>query len=324
MNTNSGAKDGASSHWNVAFLVRDYPENLRTVGPWHFNGRIDEAFLAPLRQLDSERTHILEFLAHYDAARFTWFGLQVPGRERLDALSEAHHRLEGMIDGVAVCNAHIKPVVSDLAWIAPEAEADLRLVVFRRQNWADRAGSAESAAKWDSRQDQLRMRIVRFYSFAIDQHSRSQTPLARQLRHSLRMFRHGQHSGSWGVEFICKFCALEGLVCGPTKDNKFKLLSRRLGALLPGPATAAMISQLWNFRNAAVHTAQAFDAGCLDEGAPLGVHIEEIEYLFVAALVFTLQHIDAADDVSQLWKNSDPSSLPEFTRWRRPDDTNVR
>lgn len=310
------------SFWNVAFLVRDFPEELRTVGPRHFTGRFDETFLQPLRDLGNREPGIKHFLGHYLAERFIWVGLRVPGEKRLDGMAEARHRLEGMVDGVAACHSNARPKISGFVWIGRADETDLHIFIHHQQGWADFLGTEETRAAWKKRDEELRTRIIKFYSLAIDMHSRSQTSLAKQIRHSLRMFRHGQHSDSWGVEFICKFCALEGLVCGELEERKQATLVARLIALFPEATekTEEMVRKLWKYRSAAVHTAQAFDAGCLDEGAPLGVHIAEIEHLFIAALVFALDRIYAADDVAQLWGNVANYTPPDFIRLRRPDD----
>lgn len=308
--------------WNVAFLVRDFPEELRTIGPLHFNCCFDESFLRPLRELGERQLSIKHFIGHYPADRFIWFGLRVPGERKVDGIAEARHRLEGMVDGAAVTPSNARPKISGFAWVGEAEGTDLDVVIYHQQGWADFLGSEESRTAWKQRNEELQTRIVKFYSIAVDMHSRSQTVLARQIRHSLRMFRHGQHSGSWGVEFICKFCALEGLVCGELKEKKQAALIQRLSSLFPetSRATAEMVSKLWKYRSAAVHTAQAFDAGCLDEGAPLGVHIAEIEHLFIASLVFALDRIYAANDVTQLWQGIADYSLPEFARLRRPND----
>jgi hypothetical protein len=308
--------------WNVAFLVRDFPEELRTVGPQHFNGRFDETFLQPLRELGDQEASIKHFLGHYPADRFIWVGLRVSGPKRLDGMAEARHRIEGMIDGVAACHSTARPEISEFVWIGGADEADLHVYIHHQQSWADSLGTEISRATWRQRDEELRARVLKFYSLAIDMHSRSQTPLAKQIRHSLRMFRHGQHSGSWGVEYICKFCALEGLVCGGLQEKKLATLITRTIALFPEAIqdSEEMIRKLWKYRSAAVHTAQAFDAGCLDEGAELGVHIAEIEHLFIAVLVFALDRIYAADDVAQLWADVANYSPPTFVYLRRPSD----
>ena len=63
-------KTTGNKQWNVAFLVKDYPEEVRTVGPSHINGRIGEDFLGALRKLDPQGYSILGFVDHCAASRF--------------------------------------------------------------------------------------------------------------------------------------------------------------------------------------------------------------------------------------------------------------
>ena len=305
--------------WHVAFLVRDYPEELRTLGPSHFNGRIDEAFLEALRKIGEES--IVNFVAHYAANRFIWVAFCIDAQSTLDAIAEARHRMDGLVDGASFWSDNKWPAISDFVWVGRPDDPDLHIVQHHRQVWIEMvATSPNSRAAWQQRDEELRARVNRFFGLALDQHSRSMTSLGRQIRHSMRMFRHGKHSGSWGVEFICKFCALEGLVCGDERQRKEEKLKRRLAALFrnPSPEFTDRVGTLWRYRSEAVHTAKAFDAGGLDDGAPLGVHIEEIEYFFVGALVFALEHINAADDTANLWLGVGNYTLPEFSR--RPRD----
>jgi hypothetical protein len=51
----------------------------------------------------------------------------------------------------------------------------------------------------------------------------SLTELRRQLAYSVKMFRQGIISGDPGIEYLCKFSALEGLVCGSQTKNKINV-----------------------------------------------------------------------------------------------------
>src|SRR5207248_3036717 len=85
-------------------------------------------------------------------------------------------------------------------------------------------GGNEGMAAWQDRCDKLRARLVLFFRLATDSHPKAISDLGLQLRHSLRLFRHGVQTRCYGVEFICKFCALEGLVCGDIRNDKKKKL----------------------------------------------------------------------------------------------------
>ena len=76
----------------------------------------------------------------------------------------------------------------------------------------------------------------------------------------MKMYRAGAQTEDFGLEFICKWSALEGLVCGGELRNKGQLLRDRLSALLPSPPgeTEMLVKELWKFRSQAVHEALAF------------------------------------------------------------------
>jgi hypothetical protein len=316
-----GVDSKSSSAWHVAFLVRDYPAELRTLGPSHFNGTIDENFLSQLRSLNE--VSILEFLGPHAATRFIWVAFEVEASDRLEAIGEARHRMEGLLDGASFWGANLLPRISEFVWVGAADHSDLQIVHFHRQIWIEIPLAAPaSSAKWQERHRELQARVNRFFSLALNQHSRSMTSLGRQVCHSMRMFRHGRESGSWGVEFICKFCALEGLVCGDEQHDKAKKLKRRLSALFRDQSAefSGRIKKLWDFRSGAVHTARAFDAGSLNDGAALGVHLEEIEHLFAGVLVFALEQIPTVGNVDDLWRSVEAYVLPDFVRAERPKD----
>ncbi len=317
------AKDTPADMWNVAFLVKDFPEALRTVGPAHFMSTIDEHFLEGLKKLPRKEAAILNFIAHHSAKQFIWVGFKVDAPDKLSALAEAYHRMEGLIDGASFWGHNDTPAISETAWVGLADDPDMSLVVFRRQLWIEMVTAPnESALLWETRNKELRARVNRFFSLAIEQHTRSGVPLARQIRHSMRMFRHGKQSGSWGVEFICKFCALEGLVCGEERHGKHEKIKTRLSALFRDNSTefTRRCTKLWEFRSDAVHTAKAFDAGSLNEGASLGIHIEQIEHLFVGVLVFALERLPTTETVADLWSGLGGYQLPDFARQNRPSD----
>ena len=313
--------DKPTTVWQVAFLVRDFPAELRTLGPTHFNGTIDEHFLTQLRKLGEPS--ILEFLGPHTPKRFIWVAFSVEAENRLEAIGEARHRMEGLIDGASFWGDNVFPRISEFVWVGAADHPDLQIIHFHRQIWIEMPLAAPASnATWQERNRELQVRVNRFFGLALNQHSKSMTPLARQIRHSMRMFRHGRESGSWGVEFICKFCALEGLVCGDEQHDKAKKLKQRLVALFRDSSAefVGRIRKLWEFRSGAVHTARAFDAGDLDDGAALGVHLEGIEHLFAGVLVFALEQIPDVNDVDALWRAVGGYCLPDFARLERPKD----
>src|SRR5688572_6885187 len=97
--------------WHVAFLVRDFPVELRTLGPAHFSANIDQAFQDALRKIGLP--WILTFIDHRPASRFVWVGFHIESGSRLDAIAEVRHRMEGFLDGASFWSDNEWPVISE-------------------------------------------------------------------------------------------------------------------------------------------------------------------------------------------------------------------
>lgn len=122
------------------------------------------------------------------------------------------------------------------------------------------------------------------------------------------------------MEFICKWSALEGLVCGGTRSGKRRLLLERLAALFRDEKqqVETEVNDLWITRNDAVHEAKAFRSTQLAESSPLAGPIESTDRLFLAVVAFALAHIEAVDSITDLWARVRTYSLPDPVKERRP------
>lgn len=312
-----------SVSYNIAFLLRNYPQEMHIQGPTFFMGRIDEPFMKPLRDLAPKQPDIAMFVANNPAEQFSWVGIQLSADTRLNAIAEARHRVEGFVDAAALTiETGVTPTICDIVYVGLTGDSKLMLSRYNADTWIHLVhGGNEGNDAWKDRSDRLRARLVSFFQLATDAHPKSVTDLGLQLRHSLRLFRHGVQTGCYGVEFICKFCALEGLVCGDIRNDKKRHLVQRLTALLPSEAAAVRtkVEELWKYRSEAVHTARAFDAGPLDHGAPLGVNLEDLNRLFVAVVVFALDQVPTVDSVPDLWASIGNYSLPGYASAKRPE-----
>lgn len=309
--------------YNIAFLLRNYPRAMHIQGPTFFMVGIDEEFMKPLRELSSKEPAIAMFVANNPKEQFSWVGVQLSSDTRLNAIAEARHRVEGFIDGAALTiETGVIPTICEIVYVGLSGNPELTLTRYRSDSWIHLAhGGNEGNAFWQQRNDRLRGRLVSFFRLATDGHPKSLSDIGLQLRHSLRLFRYAVQTGNFGVEFICKFCALEGLVCGDIRSGKKRLLAHRLSALFPNESAeiGTKIDRLWKYRNEAVHTARTFDAGPLDHGASLGVNLEDLNRLFVGVIVFALDQIPAVDTIHDLWTKVEAYSLPSYASAKRPE-----
>ncbi len=307
--------------WNVAFLVRHYPVEIAVQGPEFFMVKIGEDFLRAFRDFSKNAGKGEQFVGSHPADRFMWMGVRVRSAEALEAVVLARHRVEGFIDASALTiETTTVAQICEVVWLSTAGETAMRMHEFHYDDWITYIhGGPEGTAAWNARTHDLRARLILFYELAADTHSKAQSELGIQLRHSIRMFRYGIESRCFGVEFICKFCALEGLVCGSATGMKGRLLLDRLGGLFRGDASAkTSIAELWNYRSEAVHTAQAFDNGTLDEGAALAVHLEPLNRFFRAAVIFALDHLHAVVTIDDLWAKLPDYAAPSYATLQRP------
>jgi hypothetical protein len=238
-----------------------------------------------------------------------------------DALALARHNLDALIDGLSLV-VDTLPEVSPLVVVCAEGRDDGWLQTFSPTAWIQMmdAKGKDGADEWAKRNASVFDTVFPFFDVVTGEHAASKTALARQLSHSLKMYRHGAATQVFALEYIAKFSALEGLVCGGTKSGKGKMLRERIPLLFRTDSTvdAALIDKLWEFRNASVHESQGFYSEFSSETKPVQVHIDKIERLFAGVVIFAVVHLGVAADVAHLWNHVTKYSLPEFARSHRP------
>ncbi len=257
-----------------------------------------------LRALNERLPETAHFFRKPDPAEFTVIGFRIEAEAEKDALELAKHHLGGFIDGLAVILERGLPEVSPLVQIRPTGQADVRLFLTGEPTWAYlRSEDPASADSWRERCEKVFQALFPFFDIASGLHEQRDTSLCRQLLYSMKMYRHGAATGTYGLEFICKWSALEGLVCGGERDGKRMLLLNRVPALFRTDRAVIeeKVKELWTLRNEAVHEARAFHTDHLHESSVLAIEIEEVERLFLAVVVFALDHLDKADSVKALW-----------------------
>jgi hypothetical protein len=121
--------------------------------------------------------------------------------------------------------------------------------------------------------------------------------LAWQALHSAKLFRRGVESKSFGMEFFCKFAALENLVVGGESSlGKGERIRNRLTALVGDvlPHAESSISELWKRRHPLVHEARIEFIEEDPKAFPVHVHMETLNWLFQVTLVFLADHFGSA------------------------------
>lgn len=262
----------------------------------------------------------VEFFRRAEKTDIVAVGMRLPADDAKAAMALGRHRLDAFIDAWALTVPRL-PKVSQLVVVCPEGKPDGWLQSFSPTFWVEMTDpdNTKGAGQWSDRNDRMFGAILPLFDVATSEHAASSTALAQQLAFSAKMYRHGGESQVFAIEFLCKFAALEGLVCGGERQLKRQKLTQRLPALFRGDAAVnADLNKLWDWRNAAVHQSQGFHSEFATEGKPVQVHVVTLERLFAGTVVFAASMLGKAATVSELWSRVTEYTLPPFAAMSRP------
>jgi hypothetical protein len=230
-----------------------------------------------------------------------------------DAFEDAFQRLSGILDAYSLLTEDNPPDVWPLVQIRDADQQDAKLKFFVNHGWARLSTTDGNAEReWQGRTNQLLQRFLVFFDLIANDDPKWQTELADQLNLSARMYRHGRTASAFGIDFLCKFTALEGLVCGPEQNGKKRLLTERLSSLFRNrKEIETEIAELWNMRCEASHQGKAFSQ-------KFATSIGWVESLVLGTVIFALDHVTTVSTVEQLWLRASSYTLPKEVTAERP------
>lgn len=288
-------------------------------------------FMAPLEtgfetllRADAQKIPTLKlFLDEQPKAKLFCVGFRNDLADEASAVEKAWKHLTGILDGFAVAMDQSLPEVCGLIHIREEDAEHARLKIYDSAGWACFHGkTAKSQSDWKERQVKLRDRLLVFSDLVAAGDPKYRNDLCYQLRYSAKMYRCGVASKSYGVEFLCKFSALEGLVCGAAKSHKERLLKSRLKSLFARSSRNVEhdILALWELRCEASHQARAFHDDDIPGSNPIQLSIVTIEYYLTGVFVFSMDHVGHVTTVDDLWSKQPGYLLPDYALSERPQD----
>ena len=148
------------------------------------------------------------------------------------------------------------------------------------------------------------------------------SPLKKQILHSARLYRKGCEAGSFGVEFLCKFAAVEGLVIGGLRERKYATMTERLITLMKGhadPTTHERIGALPQKRHLIAHEARGERVAADASSVPYEVYTPLLDRLADAVFAFATSNLDACQTVSELWARVASYEVPDAILQERPE-----
>jgi hypothetical protein len=309
---------------DIIFLIRDISEK-------HLVQSRNTFFMMPLvtsaevqLKKDAEKIPPLKlFLDEKPQAKLFCAACRNSCNDEATAIEKAWNSLAGILDGFALVIDGNLPRICPVIQIREERSQHATIKIYGSSGWATiRPPVSGSLAKWDDRNEKLLTRFLAFFDAATISDSKYRNDLCYQLRYSAKMFRCGLDAHNFGVEYLCKFSALEGIVCGAIREKKRQTLISRLSSLFAKANRNIHedIKKLWTFRNEASHQAKAFHDDDIPGSKPIHLEVVTIEYYLAGVFVFALDHIETAQTVEALWSQLAGYSLPDYALLERPSD----
>lgn len=129
------------------------------------------------------------------------------------------------------------------------------------------------------------------------------TELAEKLRAAVKMFGHGRRADDVQVQYLCRFTAVEALVCGSVLHGRGKLLIHRVPLLFATCISTSQIENLWKLRCGASHEG-AGDWRAFAHALP------EIDSIAIGCLLFASAHVQSVGTIDALWERAATYKVP--------------
>jgi hypothetical protein len=296
--------------WDLVFFLKGYPAKYRFGDKHYFLMAVTAEKLAELATVCRERfPDSAVFFDPAQADQFTAFGYRCEAEDQQAAIDLAYTCLNGFIDGASLILGHELPRHGPVAFIREADDDDARICLMIGPQWSYFDSHDGSSEAWADQAAQIFKQLWPFFDVIAGIHARRETALANQLIYSLQMYRYGVSAALAGVEFICKWSALEGLV-SVTERPKRRRIVERLETLFADRKAeiATTVNALWDVRNNAVHEARLSGAV-----SPM----QQLDELFLGVAIFAIAHLDLAESLEQLWSFAPVFQIPSFVKKTR-------
>lgn len=300
-------------NWDIIFFVKGWPEDRRFQGPWI------TTFKCPL---DEEKEFIHAECLPMQAKRF-FMGVK-PGAlaitcvrvDNTDSYREAvllaKDTLRLALDGLAIVPSATMPKIGPLIGYRERGSRDVQYTETIAEGLVNITPRDQTnrETQWHKRTRLILNELSKFLNLSFK--ANEPTPVQEQLIFSAKMYRLGNESEDFGVQFLTKFCALEGLLAaGQVTPRKEKFCRRRIRFLMgwnPQSEEALKLKKLYRVRNDIAHESKTTDAA---------IYIDEIDFIYSAVFVQILRRQENADTLEQAWEKID---LPDEILTRRPQE----
>ncbi len=285
-------------------------------------GTVTKSGWAQIVKLQDKLPSLKRFLENADKNYVLICSIRVSAKTAHKAILEAHARFEAYIDSLAVAGFCI-PAVSSVIVVRQGNEPNAEVMEFHRDKWLEaRPSTTSERESWTARSDKIMEHLLPVLSQLIEKSPDDYNELAWRALHSAKLFRRGVESRGFGMEFFCKFAALENLVVGGEPLKKGKQIRNRLTALVGDalPDAESSISELWKRRHPLVHEARFEFINEDPDAFPVHIYMETLNWLFQITFVFLSDHFQSATPFDELWKCAAAYQIPDKVRDTRPKE----
>jgi hypothetical protein len=289
---------------DLVFLVSGIPDHLHICDNTHSFARLGENELKSLSKISEKHKELKGWLDRWNG-KICAVIFRNEFETEAEAFECAHMMVSSMLDGFIFLTGDTTPTLSEFVMIRTQDEPDARYAFFLTRGWIKWGTLGPVAEKeWSERSVALRQKLLAFFDAVSVPNSSLRTDLANQLGFSARIFRHGQQATTYDIEYLCKFTALEGLVCGDKRPYRGSLFKNNLLKLFPAlEGLDEKADRLWKKRCGASHQGKIPP----DE---LSIEINYVERLLMGVIVFALDNIKTAKTVEELWGMAGGYHLP--------------
>ncbi len=285
--------------YDVIFFLGGVPSELMIRDKHLLIATIQESFRDSLNKLGESVPEFQRWITRWPRYAMAVFRYDVSDRE--EAFERAYEALAGICDVYSLLLDNAVPSICPVVKIRKGEALDATIHCFSKGQSRVTSHSADGATekRWKARREKLLGRFLQLFDVLGNADARlSSTEIGHQLKLSLKMFSHGCRASNVGIEFLCKFSALEGLVCGGVQNQKQKLLKERLGPLFTNvPSVDTLIARLWKLRCEASHQSKAFT----DEFVQANV---DVEFLLMGTVDFMVSHLNQANTIEDVWSRN--------------------
>lgn len=200
-----------TSIWNVGFFVRKLPASRRIRSATFCVFRLPDNVRETLLEIAEEHRELFTFAAPSSERDICLVVARVSAKNEGEAAELARHRVGHYLDGISLLLDEPPPMAKVLV-IQRSGDADGAFRQFDDKGWVTFIPKSKDDLKpWEDSREQLFVRLRPIFVQVLEEGWDQHSELFRQILFSARLFRRASETASYGLEYLCKWVAIEAL-----------------------------------------------------------------------------------------------------------------